>query len=153
MSSFLTLEFGEPQLQIDSEPRELTHHPVDGERFIVRRRLVQLHGEWHLWIYVCDWVLTVDGRELARSDSDDLTIHISLDVLNGQALSSVSVEPDSGSCVFRFDLGCVLSTMPSPVEDYGHDTVDQWIFFQPSGETLSFRSDRSFEIEQPLVEG
>lgn len=54
--SFLTFEFGDPSLQI-REPIEST---TAASATILawrrrRRRSIRPIGEWHLWIYCCNW--------------------------------------------------------------------------------------------------
>ena len=52
--SFLTLEFGEPHLEV-REPVAMKKGTSAGVRKNLIRRAVYIHGDWHLWIYCCDW--------------------------------------------------------------------------------------------------
>jgi hypothetical protein len=36
--------------------------------------LSYIDGQWHLWIYCCEWSLTLDGTPLAHNESGDLTM-------------------------------------------------------------------------------
>ena len=45
---FLTIEFGTPRLEI-REPRDVPN-VLPRVRQLFLRRLVSLHGQWHLWI-------------------------------------------------------------------------------------------------------
>jgi hypothetical protein len=73
-----------------------------------------VRGQWHLWIYCCEWSLALGPALLARSESSDTAIARALHVLNGQALTTVTVSEVDGSTTFTFDLGCLLSTRPAP---------------------------------------
>ena len=140
--SFLTLEFGEPVLSVGT-PRE---RPVFLGESLPPRLLCRdsyVRGTWHLWIYCCEWSLTVGRVEMAHSESDDTTMARSLGVLNGQALAQVEVDAQDGSTEFTFDLGCTLSTRPAP-EGLYIDPVEQWMLFQPSGHVLSVRGDGTY---------
>lgn len=104
--SFVTFEFGEPRLEVgEPELRLYVFSPKVRDR--VAKRLVAVHGAWHLWIYCCAWRLTHRGRPLARSESRPQRIDSALAVLDGQALVSVSVDADART-TFTFDLGCSL---------------------------------------------
>ena len=52
--SFLTMEFGLPHLEI-REPSPPKPDWSLRTRRSQARRLVVVHGEWHLWIYCCEW--------------------------------------------------------------------------------------------------
>ena len=140
--SFLTLEFGDPVLTV-KPPRE---RPVFLGEAVPPRLLwreAYVRGTWHLWIYCCEWSLTVGGAEMAHSESDDTTMARALGVLNGQALVRVEVDAHDGSTEFAFDLGCSLTTQPAPPGSYS-DPVRQWMLYQPSGQVLSVRADGTY---------
>jgi hypothetical protein len=143
VGSFITLEFGDPALTVH-EPKSRTVRLGDGEPRKVMRRLTVVHGAWHLWIDCCEWSLTGDGIELAHCESSDDTIAGALNVLNGQALESVTIAPTDGSSKFVFDLGCILTTNPAPSGTYGPDPVEQWMLYQPSGQILAVRDDGQY---------
>lgn len=142
--TFVTLEFGEPRLKI-SEPT-LSRVLIDGAPPGAMRRYAIVRGQWHLWIYCCRWSLALDGTALADDESDDVTMMRALYVLNGQALTGVTVDPSDGSTRFAFDLGCVLTTTPAPADVYGAEPVEQWMLSQPSGDQLAVRSDGRYAI-------
>ncbi len=134
-SSFLTFDFGDPILEI-REPRELGYYLTPNKRSKFLRRSVTVRGQWHLWIYFCDWSLHLNGKQIARSYSADWRIERAVGALNGQALTRVSVDPDHANFIFEFDLGGVLKTWPD--EDKGRD---QWMLYEPSGYVLTVRGD------------
>lgn len=144
--SFITFEFGQPVLVIDEArmfPLRIRGAPPE-----VMRRGAHVHGQWHLWIYCCQWNLSVNGTQLAHDESDDDTINRALGVLNGQAITEVSVNPDDASTRFTFDLGCVLMTTPAPDDVYDFEPTEQWMLYQPSHEVLTVRSDGKYQLCQ-----
>jgi hypothetical protein len=133
IGSFVTLEFGEPRLEIyDVRDRRL---PVAGERRVVPQREAYVRGGWTLWVQYCDWTLTWHEHLLAHSESPDVEIDRALAILNGQKL--VSAATTDGSASLAFDLGCVLATRPYSDADAGQE---QWQLFQPSGAVLTLHA-------------
>ena len=147
--SFVTMEFGDPALTIGEERPHLLG--IDGiEPPTVWTRDTAVHGAWHLWIYRCLWRLEINGIEIARGESDDVTIVRALGALNGQALTSVVVDPRTGATQFAFDLGGLLFTRPAPAgSDDDDEPVEQWMLYQPSGTVLTVRGDGSYATEPP----
>ena len=100
----LSMNFGKPSIRI-REP-----YSTDSRSEVVRqmaaRRQVTVRGEWWLWVYLCYWRLTSDGLELATGSSSIRRIERATAQLEGQALVSVDVEPETGATRFVFDLGC-----------------------------------------------
>ncbi|MGV8849385.1 MAG: hypothetical protein ACOH16_07550 [Propionibacteriaceae bacterium] len=148
--SFVTLEFGEPQIEI-SEPHT-SRLLIDGAPPEAMQRMASVHGHWHLWIYCCRWSLALGASRLAHHESDDVKMRRALHVLNGQAISSVAVDPVDASTTFTFDLGCVLATAPETSDVYGPEPVEQWMLYQPSGEVLTVRSDGMYGLEPGTTE-
>ena len=131
--SFLTLEFGEPRLEI-SEPNKRRS-----------QRLVTVRGEWHLWIYCCGWDITQDGDRLAYYESDESSIRQATAQLDGQRLERLWLESGTVITHFEFDLGAILTTYPYPYDDDDDDDEnEQWLLYEPSGNVLSVRSDNRF---------
>ena len=142
--SFLTFEFGAPHLHI-REPRD------PGEAFSARvreslnRRNIFVHGDWHLWIYCCSWVVSMRGQRIAESESDDSTIDAAAHQLDGQSLVSVTGNRDKRSWTFVFDLGGMLETWPY---GSGWDAATvQWYLYQPDGMVLSVGADGTYKHE------
>lgn len=128
--SFLTLDFGEPMLEV-SEQRS----GLEG-----LQRSAYVHGQWHLWIYCCHWRVLHDGAQLAWSEDNRDVIEIAACRLNGQKLSSTDIDPQRGRSNFRFDLGGSLETWP-----YGDDPSDpQWILFADK-EVFTYRADGRYK--------
>lgn len=120
--SFITLEFGEPSLSI-REPRELATPVSERVRRRLARRRVTVRGQWHLWIYCCDWAVTVDDAVVGDSASDE-SINRAVVELDGQKLTGVRRAPRPGGWRFDFDLGARLTTWP-------YDDAEQWCLYEP----------------------
>lgn len=138
---FLTMEFGEPHLEIH-EPRVARPGVSEKVRRMLARRRVFVHGEWHLWIYCCEWHVYTGDTLVGDSDLQGSTkerIDLAATELNGQKLTRVTVDPHRGSSTFYFDLGSRLETWP-----YEPDTK-QWYLYQPDGNVLTYRSDGRYE--------
>ena len=106
--SGIHLEFGKPHLDI-REPRTADLKVSRRVRDALARRLVVVHGDWHLCINVCDWEILHKGKRVgtSRSRSDLQRIMGSLD---GQKLIHFSFRSRGNDCVFEFDLGRLLIT-------------------------------------------
>ncbi|HAZ48599.1 MAG TPA: hypothetical protein DDW76_11390 [Cyanobacteria bacterium UBA11369] len=124
--SFITFEFGEPSLEIDE--------PI--KRKGILSRLIVVRGEWHLWIYCCDWKIFQNGQYIADSESEDRLIEQALNYLDGQKPVSIEIEPTNDSCSFQFDLGGLLETTSGDYEPL----TNEWLLFDPSGFVLCYRN-------------
>lgn len=138
--SFLTFEFGEPQLHIQ-EPRQAPEHASEKMRRRWARRSIYVHGEWHFWVYLCDWKVFLKDEELANSSSTRKIIKNALLEINGQALTSVTINK-SFICVFEFDLGGKLEIIPN-YDEYEKDR-DLWLLYEPSGYVFTLRADGKY---------
>lgn len=132
--SFLTFEFGQPNLDIWEKYRS-----KDGLR--EKRRSVAVHGDWHLWIYLCDWQIYSRDEVRATSHSSTRDIQRAMRRLDGQVLTHVEVHP-SCATTFVFELHDRLETMPN-VSEYGQDS-EQWLLYEQAGNVLTLRADQMY---------
>lgn len=132
--SFLTFEFGEPSLAT-REPRDIPH-ASSRVREVFARRLVTVHGQWHLWIYCCGWQIRLRGEGLADDESSDDKIAAACGALDGQALQQVTLGPYVGWTQFHFDLGGMLTTRP-----YEDELEEKWMLYCRDGNVYTYRSD------------
>jgi hypothetical protein len=149
--SFVTLEFGEPRLEIGKPSKRPVFLTGGPKQVLARNAFVR--GQWHLWIYCCDWTLLLKGAPLADNESEDVTMARALRVLNGQSLVSVGVDPMDGGSTFTFDLGCVLETRPAQEGTYKEEPAEQWMLYQPSGEVLTIRGDGYYRVQPARESG
>ena len=135
--SFLTFEFGEPHLDIWEMTRS-----KDGIR--EKLRSVAVNGDWHLWIYLCDWKIYSHDTLKASSQSSKRDIMRAMGRLNGQILSHVEVYP-SCTTTLLFELGDRLETMPN-VTEYGSDS-ELWLLYEHSGKVFTLRADQTYSYQ------
>lgn len=146
--SFLSFEFGKPSLVVQ-EPRPTSDAKVSKKvRQLRERRIVNLRGEWHLWIYCCDWSLELANDRSVHSESTRGAISKALLSLNGQMLKRVRVSPRTGASVFEFDLGAKLRTTAYDDDDSDDEPYENWMFFDRDGYVLLFRADGKYSYHR-----
>lgn len=123
----LVMDFGEPRLKISPE------RPNNKSR---RPRFIHLYGQWHLWLWCCDWFVVQDGRRqggsLTKSRQEK-----AVQRLAHRKLLNVAVNTIPGRSVFTFEGGVHLSTRPYNRHYYHRSDREQWLFFEPSDMVLS----------------
>lgn len=135
--SFITLEFGDPHVEV-REPIVANRSTSAIVRKSLARRRVHVYGDWRLWIYCCDWVV-FSGHSRVGDSSAKMKIRKAAEFLNGQKLTHFSISLRKVSCLFKFDLGGILKTMP-----YDNES-EQWLLYEPSHKVLSLRADRRYK--------
>ncbi|HEX3600408.1 MAG TPA: hypothetical protein VHU84_09720 [Lacipirellulaceae bacterium] len=140
--SFVTMEFGQPH-QVVYDVRTPKTGPVGNPH-----RVVAIRGEWHLWIYCCNWRMKYLEETLATSESSDDVIAIACSRLDGQLFTGFQSQPDEGQSQFAFDLGGVLETWPDDDE-----VLEQWMLYCPDGNVFTFRSDGQVNFKPGRGEG
>ena len=146
----LSMNFGKPSLRI-REPYN-TDSKFEAVRQMAGRRQVTVQGEWWLWIFSCYWRLTSNGLALATGSSSFRRIERAMAQLEGQKLTSVEVDPKTGTTGFFFDLGCVLRCRRFERET----DAELWMLYKPSRYVLSihgngtFSHQRETEVEKRL---
>jgi hypothetical protein len=68
-----------------------------------------------------------------------MKIRKAAEFLNGQKLTYFSISVRKVSCVFKFDLGGILKTMPYDSES------EQWLLYEPSHKVLSVGADGRYK--------
>jgi hypothetical protein len=127
-SSMLTMEFGEPHLRV----REVL---PEAKAKALRRPLVTVRGDWHLWVHSCDWRIREGGADVAHSEGTDAEIERGARALDGQLLLGVEVDPASSSSRLRFELGTTLE-----MTAYDRES-ESWLLYATNGHVLSLRGD------------
>jgi len=134
--SFFTFEFGNPHLDI-REPTDAKD--ASGKvRKLLARRSVFVHGEWHLRIDSCAWDVLSNGKHVGNG-STKRSMRRAADLLNGQKLIQFSFFPKKVQCVFEFDLGGTLRTVPYDRKG------EQWVLHTPKQKALTLRADRRYQ--------
>ena len=135
--SFLTLEFGAPHL-IVREPVAFSAHASVRMKRVLSKRSVHVHGDWHLWIYCCQWRVRAHGK-LIGDWTTPRRIDRAARELSGQRLTDVTVGSRGAITRFVLDLGAELETKP-----YDR-SGEQWLLYQPNGTVLAWRADRKYQ--------
>ena len=142
--SFLTMEFGEPSLVINEALKLGPDFSRTMQKRLNRRR-IHVRGEWHLWIYCCEWRLYT-GKKLvgdsALESSSKRRIIRAAKELDAQKLIQVEIDPSQGTSIFTFELDSRLETKP-----YDADS-DQWFLYEPSGKVFSYRADGMYSHQR-----
>ena len=134
--STLTFEFGKPHLQV-REPRA-ARNVSPRIRAVLAKRRVFIHGDWHLWIYACDWKVFSRGKLVADSSTQSRAGRAT-SFIDGQKLTRFSISVKTLECSFHFDLGAILKTRP-------FDKVsEQWLLYDPSHKVLTLRADGLYQ--------
>jgi hypothetical protein len=133
VGTFLTLNFGEPHLEI-VEPKFVKSDSEKAKQQFASRQVL-IKGQWRLWINCCAWKVLSNGKLIGES-STKASIQGSASFLNGQKLLGFSITPGLWQCNFEFDLGGTLETRP-----YDHDGIQWYLFDSAALKVLALRSD------------
>ena len=134
--SFLTMEFGEPRLEV-RDPRDLAEDVSDQVRRNFKKRRVTLVGEWHLWVQYCDWAILTPNSGVSNRETDAKKVDQCLEELDGQALVAVDDNAARASCLLHFDLGATLELSPS----LDSDDNDLWTVHHLHNTVFGYRSN------------
>lgn len=121
-ASFVTMEFGARRSAPDEHPR----------------------GEWHLWIYLCDWRLRIYGKEVAHCRGDRATLTEVVQRLEGRTLESFVIDPDLVTTELHFSDDAVMTV--SPARHRRDDSWEPWMLFLPDGRVLSLFADGQWKL-------
>ena len=94
--SFLWFNFGQPHLDI------LEPNPASEYRHR-RRRRVSIEGEYRIWIEQCRWHILMNGKEIAWSESSEVTIKKAIFHIDSEKLYDIEVEFKHGKARFAFE--------------------------------------------------
>lgn len=109
--SFVTIEFGSKRLQ--------DHH---------------YHGDWHLWLYRCDWTLKSKTHELANSESKRALMQAAIDNINGLEFERLAFDLNRTWTEFIFQSGLRLRCQPYPDAE---PNEEYWMLFLPDKQVAS----------------
>jgi hypothetical protein len=111
-----------------------------------------VHGEWHLWLYLCDWRIESGGQIIAGSDDDRSAIEGALKDLLFGAIESVGLLDPTLDLSLQFSSGTKVLTFSSS----SSRDEDQWMLFTPDGHCLTVHGGGSYEYplsSQPRPNG
>jgi hypothetical protein len=134
LGSFVTLEFGQPHLEILHEPlvststSEKVHHAMG-------RRSVKLRGDWHLWIEHAAWRITTMSGVIDHDFGEWQDWQEQMADLSGQVLTGIEARGAAG-LPLSFDLGSTIELWPGDGID-----GDLWSLHEWGGSIISCRPD------------
>jgi len=85
----LVFEFGDPHLVI-REPTAARPKASHHIREVLARRGVTVRGQWHLWIWMCNWEVFQKGKRIG-SDRARSKLQSIIHSLDGQKLTRFSI--------------------------------------------------------------
>ena len=153
--SSLTFEFGEPNLEVEESHTSTWNLGTENTKKKLKSRMVRVRGDWHLWIDCCHWILELPGVSRTFDNSADRQIEEAVRILDGQKLTSVSIDRALRTTTFEFDLGGVLKTEPYQQLDSDGEPYESWILFLPDGNVVGYRADGTYHhhpAKQPCEE-
>jgi len=112
--SFVTIEFG---------PKHLENH--------------HFHGEWHFWLYQCDWELRSGDRLLADSEQKKRIMQLAVDNVNEAELTDFFF--DSRQVLSTLTFGRQLRLTCKPYPDAAPDE-ECWMLFMPDQQVSILRA-------------
>lgn len=104
--SWLSLRFGQPRLDIrEGNP--------DAKSDRLKRRRVDVEGDFLLWIEMGAWELVENQERLFHSEQPRASLRRAAARLEGQKVSGVEILTAPFCTVFKFDLGSTLHVRPA----------------------------------------
>jgi len=142
----IAFEFGQPNLNVWEKILQPTKK-VGGK---YPRRIVTVHGDWHLTTFCCDWKIRQSNRKICDSNSKAEKINQGCAILDGQILTKVFVNQGNLVTDFYFDLGGHLQTKPYKKVD---EPSPMWDLFCPNKRVFSLRSDGKYSYHSGKAPG
>lgn len=125
--SFVTIEFGSKRLK--------DHH---------------YRGDWHLWLYQCDWTLKSKTHELANSESKRRLMQAAIENLNSLELEGLAFDPQKMWTEFIFEGGLRLRCQPYLDAE---PNEERWMLFTPDKQVASLVAQGLRYEPASLVDG
>ncbi|MBV9976343.1 MAG: hypothetical protein JO105_13225 [Hyphomicrobiales bacterium] len=144
INNSLTFEFGKPRLEI-REPGCSRRITSARARRRLERRLVFIHGDWHLWLFECEWELFCDGKLVATDRSQPSVISKRIKLVDGQQFLDIEIAVENFGSEITFDMGAKIRTRPTTGND-----ADQWMLYTPTQGVLTYKGDGSIEIKKTM---
>lgn len=119
--SFLTFEFGKPELKNRKANPNSTSNSLRRDRF-------HLHGHHHLWIEQCEWEISAYAVQLAHSESDRHKIADAASKLAGRRLLHFGIAEKKRISKFTFEGGYLIEI--APYED-APENLAMWHLYSP----------------------
>lgn len=93
-------------------------------------------GTYVLWVYLSNWVLSRNDRELVNSDSDRRQIEVAVRRLEQAPFRGVELQSDRRETVFEFG-DFRLAVSPADYIEDPDKRDNYWMFFMPEERVLA----------------
>jgi hypothetical protein len=145
--SFLNLEFGNPKIELSQvqKPKKEKKFPYNS----FESRLVSVKGEQSFFVYMSNWKIYANNKELAYDESLRDDIEFALMFINGQKLQTIQIDSTNNTTELRFDLGGIIRITN---ETYNDEVNEMWNFYTESDKVLTYRNDRKFSFEKADID-
>lgn len=70
-----------------------------------KQRPITVKGEHFIWIYCCNWRISINDQKLSHNESTDAQIANAVDFLDGQVINEIKIDSEKLTMTFTFDLG------------------------------------------------
>jgi hypothetical protein len=91
-----------------------------------------IHGEWHLWLYMCNWRIELPNKILAGSDDSRERIQKVLESATFDKVTDIRVASPSLDLTIQFGSKLKILTFSS-----SRNELDQWWLFTRDGNCLA----------------
>jgi hypothetical protein len=125
VGSFITLEFGEPLPLGEQDKR--------------------IHGEWHLWVYMCAWRLEKNNEFIAGCEDPRDQLIEDVKLMEGLAIKSIEILAPACDTIIHFEDEVILRLFSIYSKENEH-----WMLFAPDGNVLVMGPGTSWSYESSL---
>ncbi len=136
----MDISFGSPVMKI-REPYA-SESKSNRVQELASRRLVAVKGKWRVWVFCAHWDLRIDDEYRATGASSYKKKLMAMSRLNGQRITSILVDENSGATEFQFDLGATLR-----VRRFENDDSDIWTAYFPNNMVLGVRGNGTYTFQ------
>jgi hypothetical protein len=91
-------------------------------------------GEWHLWLYFGDWLITSGDTAVCDWLASDKEIERAVGRFAGRSIVRVEIEDSSGTARFVFSDNLAVTVKPSNADRQGD--AAWWYLYCPDGHVL-----------------
>ena len=126
--SFLTIEFGIPN---NSQAN------------------LALHGEWHLWVYLCCWRIQKGDYFMVGSEDIKEKLIEEVKKIEGCQLNAFEICPQTLELLLIFENNFLLKSFSVISEVKGNEDQNHWMLYMPDNRVLVAGPGNRWVIEGP----
>ncbi|MDG4555804.1 MAG: hypothetical protein P9F19_00185 [Candidatus Contendobacter sp.] len=125
--SFLTIEFGVPN-----------NYQTN----------MSVHGEWHLWFYLCCWRIEKDGYFIVGSEDTKEKLIEGVKKIEGRKLNSFEICPQTLDLLLTFESNLLLRSFSVIGDVEGDEDKPHWMLYMPDNRVLVAGPGNRWVIEE-----